>query len=133
LIDIDNLHQLIEKMDRGEKLPRSSGRTLANLVQAVQSADIVRDEPPTTFVVVTQHRPMALDCWYRAQDIARSLDIDFNGRTAELMFGNAKILFTTIQRLQNDLRGIRLANYFIDHYTHLSNDDHIFIENRLDN
>lgn len=131
IIDIEALHETIEQESLWRSMPRTSGRTFAMSVQAVQSADVLRDEY-SSFLVMAEYPNMVAFLQTQAIDIAKSLGIDCVSSSSCIKFGQSTIYFIRRADLMKNMRGQKLNNVYIDHYTKALTENEIsFIQTRL--
>lgn len=132
MISVDKLHRMIEQRDLWGHLPRGSGRSFTTLVQAIQSADVTREQD-ALYVFVAGSRAQAMYFHDMALGVARDLSIYSSSRMLDLSItiGKARILFTTRINLENIVRGRYLHNYFVDHNTRLHETDYKLLDSRI--
>ena len=132
-IDVEKLHAVLE----GKLVGRGSGQTFARLVQMVQSVEFL---PDGYIVHIAANEQAARN--YRA-DFKTILnyfgmgDLLTHTTVQEMRFENGcRVRFLSAsspEKLQNALRGVRLDNYFVDHYAEYLISEHLhgFLQTRL--
>lgn len=132
-IDVEKLHDVLE----GKLVGRGSGQSFARLVQLAQSIEFLpsgtlayiganeTDAKAAQKNLLTIMTHLGMGDWLTQQTVQR---LGFDNRCRVLFLSAA-----SSETLQNSLRGIKLDNYFVDHFAEYLISDylHDFLQTRL--
>ena len=116
-IDIDRLHQNTEEFERGKLLLRGSGKTTVIIEKLIGSALV---SPPGSSFLVLCHSSNHVH--YMAERVLTRLRLmgerSLVRRTREdiLLSNGTHLMFSVPSQVSQQVRGIRLTNFFIDDY-----------------
>lgn len=116
-IDINRVHDVLEKMSRGESLSRQCGRTTAMLVVALQLIDFERDIKIYIYTESIDHAGWMAEY---AEQIAKALGFEsvIHRHSRLLIINGVDVEFLSERTVKQNRRGLhrKYTREFFDHY-----------------